>query len=121
MMGESPTRPQRLPVMPPVEVAAATLPWASSATAPTVPKATRSFSFSAEPREQPMQLLLAHRRAEVFVGDQLHALQPREFLGACAHEHHVRRVIHDQARERDRVLHMLEPGDRARAQVSCRP
>ena len=37
MIGESPTRPHFLPVMPPVEVAAARLPVASSATAPTVP------------------------------------------------------------------------------------
>src|SRR3546814_10738416 len=36
-IGESPTRPQRLPVTPPVEVAAATWPCASRATAPTVP------------------------------------------------------------------------------------
>ncbi len=37
MIGESPTRPHFLPVMPPVEVAAARLPCAASATAPTVP------------------------------------------------------------------------------------
>src|SRR3984885_10063445 len=37
MIGESPTRPWRLLVMPPVEVAAARSPLASSATAPTVP------------------------------------------------------------------------------------
>ena len=37
MMGESPTRPKRLLVRPPVEVAAARLPFESSATAPTVP------------------------------------------------------------------------------------
>ena len=107
MMGESPTRPQRLPVMPPVEVAAARLPSASSATAPTVPKATRSFSFSAEPPQQAMQLPLPHRRAEILVGDHLHALQPREFFGAGAHQHDVRRVVHDQARERDGILHVL--------------
>ncbi len=50
MMGESPTRPQRLPVMPPVEVAAARLPCRSSATAPTVPKASSSFSRAMAPR-----------------------------------------------------------------------
>ncbi len=38
MMGASPTLPGALPVMPPVEVAAASRPAASSATAPTVPK-----------------------------------------------------------------------------------
>jgi len=37
MMGESPTRPWRLFVIPPVEVAAARSPAASNATAPTVP------------------------------------------------------------------------------------
>src|SRR6218665_684703 len=37
MSGESPTRPTRLLVMPPVEVAAARWPCMSSATAPTVP------------------------------------------------------------------------------------
>jgi len=37
MSALSPTRPGRLPTMPPVEVAAATVPWRSSATAPTVP------------------------------------------------------------------------------------
>jgi len=36
MMGESPTRPAFLFVVPPVEVAAARLPFLSSATAPTV-------------------------------------------------------------------------------------
>ena len=35
--GESPTRPNRLLVRPPVDVAAARLPARSSATAPTVP------------------------------------------------------------------------------------
>ena len=38
MIGESPMRPQRLFVMPPVEVAAARLPFLSRATAPTVLK-----------------------------------------------------------------------------------
>src|ERR1044071_6652394 len=37
MIGLSPTRPGNLPVMPPVEVAAARLPCLSRATAPTVP------------------------------------------------------------------------------------
>jgi hypothetical protein len=37
MIGASPTRPQRLPVVPPVEVPAAMLPCVSSATTPTVP------------------------------------------------------------------------------------
>src|SRR3546814_2033055 len=37
MIGESPIRSQRLPVRPPVDVAAATWPSLSSATAPTVP------------------------------------------------------------------------------------
>ena len=36
MSGESPTLPTLLPVMPPVEVAAAILPFKSIATAPTV-------------------------------------------------------------------------------------
>ena len=36
-IGESPTRPNSLAVRPPVEVAAARLPWLSSATQPTVP------------------------------------------------------------------------------------
>jgi hypothetical protein len=35
--GESPTRPKRLPVMPPVDVAAARSPRASRTTQPTVP------------------------------------------------------------------------------------
>ena len=39
--GESPTRPGCLPSIPPVEVAAATPPRASSATAPTVPCSKR--------------------------------------------------------------------------------
>src|SRR5919198_1365416 len=34
----SPTRPGRLPTIPPVDVAAATVPWRSSAVAPTVPR-----------------------------------------------------------------------------------
>jgi hypothetical protein len=38
MMGESPTRPHRLLVSPPVDVAAARLPLRSTATAPTVPR-----------------------------------------------------------------------------------
>jgi len=36
-MGESPIRPKRLLVIPPVDVAAARLPYESRATAPTVP------------------------------------------------------------------------------------
>jgi hypothetical protein len=43
--GTSPSRPKRLFVMPPVEVAAARLPWTSSATAPTVSRSFSSFSF----------------------------------------------------------------------------
>ena len=42
MIGVSPTRPARLPVMPPVDVAAARWPCASSATAPTVPSEASS-------------------------------------------------------------------------------
>src|SRR5947208_4161174 len=38
MIGESPTRPNRLFVVPPVDVPAARLPLMSSATAPTVPR-----------------------------------------------------------------------------------
>ena len=38
MIGLSPTRPAIFAAMPPVEVAAARLPWASRATAPTVPR-----------------------------------------------------------------------------------
>src|SRR5215472_4983184 len=37
MIGESPTRPGILACMPPVDVPAATLPWRSRATTPTVP------------------------------------------------------------------------------------
>src|SRR4029453_6212450 len=37
MVGQSPTRPQRFPVVPPVDVPAATLPFMSSAATPTVP------------------------------------------------------------------------------------
>lgn len=37
IIGESPIRPNRLLVIPPVDVPAAILPWESSATAPTVP------------------------------------------------------------------------------------
>src|SRR5947207_10824995 len=50
MIGESPTRPGRLLVIPPVEVAAARFPSPSSATAPTVPCAagTRSETRSEE-------------------------------------------------------------------------
>src|SRR6218665_2205900 len=44
MSGESPTRPTRLLVMPPVEVAAARWPCMSSATAPTVPNFWSSSS-----------------------------------------------------------------------------
>jgi hypothetical protein len=47
MMGESPIRPQRLPVSPPVEVAAAVRPFRSTATAPTVPY-FRSMSNASE-------------------------------------------------------------------------
>src|SRR5262249_32297373 len=36
MIGDPPTRPQRLPVRPPLEVAAARLPFRLQATAPTV-------------------------------------------------------------------------------------
>jgi hypothetical protein len=45
-IGESPTRPGHCPARPPVEVAAATRPAASTATAPTVP--------SSESRERPL-------------------------------------------------------------------
>src|SRR2546422_831148 len=39
MSAESPTRPGSLPAIPPVDVAAAMVPWRSGATAPTVPAA----------------------------------------------------------------------------------
>ena len=66
-----------------------------------------------------MQLLLSHRRPEVFVGDHLHALQAREFLGALANQHDVRRALHDEPRERDRVLHVPEARDRAGPQCAA--
>ena len=50
-IGVSPMRPHRLLVMPPVEVAAATLPEASSATAPTVPNFFSSMAPSIFPTE----------------------------------------------------------------------
>ena len=46
--GESPTRPGCLPALPPVEVAAATLPRASRATAPTVPPREASPAAKAQ-------------------------------------------------------------------------
>ena len=66
--------------------------------------------------QQLLQLLLAHRRAEVFVRDQLDALRAREFFRAFADQHDVRGFIHHQARQLDRILHVFEAGDRARAQ-----
>ena len=121
MIGESPTRPQRLPVMPPVDVAAATLPLRVERHRADGAERDQVVFLLRRSAEQAMQLRLPHRRAEVFVGDQLHALQAREFLRALAHQHHVRRVVHDQARERDRVLHVFEARDGACAQRACRP
>src|SRR5215813_10629876 len=54
---ESPTRPGSLPTMPPVDVAAAIVPWRSSATAPTVPAA-----FTAPGVEARVILERAHGR-----------------------------------------------------------
>ena len=48
--GESPTRPGCLPLLPPVEVAAATPPLASRATAPTVPPRESSPASNARRR-----------------------------------------------------------------------
>ncbi len=42
-------------------------------------------------------------------------------LGTRAGHHHVRRLFHDGARERDRIPDALHAGDRTSADASRRP
>ena len=80
-----------------------------------MPKASSSFSRASRAAQAALELTLPRRRAEIFVGHHVHALGLREFLGARAHQHDVRRIFHDQARELDGILHVLQPADRAGA------
>ena len=108
-MGLSPTRPSAWPVIPPVEVAAATRPPASRAAAPTVPWR----AAAARPSSHPVQLLLARLGDEVAALDHVKsvALQERDVR---VDEQDVLGVLHHGAGEPDRVPGVLGGGDRAR-------
>ena len=115
MTGESPTRPQRLPVRPPVEVAAARCPLRSSATAPTVP-----WRACGRSRAAPLsrQRRYCCQRSSVWKYSGSHLLQalfPREGVGAVARQHHVRGLLHHGAREAHRIPRARDAGDRAGA------
>ena len=103
--GESPTRPRRWPIVPPVEVAAASRPSRSRATAPTVP--------AAQPRSPEASTVA------LAVGDQprriaeLDAVVGRERARRRAHEQHVVAVAQHRAGGADRVAHALHAGHRA--------
>ena len=84
---ESPTRPGCLRLVPPVEVAAATRPCASRATAPTVFPRCSTRSGGAEP----------------VVGGGVQALLAGEVGRGLADEHHVAAFVEDRARGLDRV------------------
>ena len=122
MMGESPTRPGRLLVMPPVEVAAARLPAPSRATAPTVPWVVGGTMLrDALAALLGQQLLQALGGAEVEVGHERQALLEREFLRPRPHQQHVARLLHDVARQVDGVADVAHRGDRARRASAGRP
>ena len=116
MIGVSPTRPGSFSCMPPVEVAAARWPRASRATAPTVPTSCRAAADAAgrSARRLPARALpRRHEQRVVVRGDPDLA---RERRRARAGEEHVVRPLHDRARERDRVPHVLHDRDRAAAE-----
>ena len=104
MSGVSPTRPTRLLVRPPVEVAAARWPSRSSATAPTVPyllssgpapaaaAAPRGHRDPAQPIAPRATRSCSQRRAvEKYDGSTIASPAAREGLGAGADEQDVRR------------------------------
>src|SRR5260370_268403 len=120
MMGESPTRPAFLFVVPPVEVAAARLPFLSSATAPTVPCRSRSVTMNFFPPTPAsfrslfhfLQSLPALFGVKILLVDKLNAVRRGERLRAFAVHHHVSRFLHHQPRQVDRILDVFQTGDR---------
>ena len=105
MIGESPTRPGCLPLVPPVEVAAATPPRASRATAPTVPP--------------PLERALALGGPEPRLGRGVQPGLARELRGRLADEHHVPALLEHGARGEHRVANPAQRGDRARGAVGA--
>ena len=101
--GESPTRPGCLRRLPPVEVAAATPPWASSATAPTVSRARRAALSPV--RNQ------SSGRFEPGVA--------RERSGRVADQHHVAPLVEHRPRRADRVADPAQGGHRTRRAVGA--
>src|ERR1043165_544452 len=61
----------------------------------------------------PLELLPALLRVEIFRVNQRDALRDGERLRALADQHPVRRLLHHQPREQDRILDPLPPRDRA--------
>src|ERR1051325_7314834 len=60
-----------------------------------------------------LQLLPTLFRLEILRVDKLDALLLREGFGPLARHHDVRRLLHHEAREQDRILDPLQPRDRA--------
>ena len=113
-IGESPTRPSAWPTIPPVDVAAATRPLASRATAPTVPWR----AAAARPVHHSLQLLPPRLGDEVVALDHLKSVALKE-RDIRVDDEGVLGVLHHGAGQPDRVLGVLGRGDRARKPGSC--
>src|SRR6218665_3639347 len=125
MSGESPTRPTRLLVMPPVEVAAARWPCMSSATAPTVPNFLSSSSgglvmaapsWSVTTRPVSRTRYNCWRRASVEKKKGSTISRPRsraKASGPRAGHQHVGAVFEHGARGAHRVAHVAHAGNGA--------
>uniref|UniRef100_A0A182JI27 Uncharacterized protein n=1 Tax=Anopheles atroparvus TaxID=41427 RepID=A0A182JI27_ANOAO len=104
MIGVSPTRPKRFPVTPPVEVAAAMFPYASMATAPTVPPSPllKLWSDAFHASSESLAYCLAGRVQKPEAPVQ------RERPQAVADEEIVAGVEHDVPRQTDRMQQVPE-------------
>ena len=111
MIGVSPTRPGNLPVMPPVEVAAARSPRQSRATAPTVPCRRASSSSATLPAQSLLQGAPARLGMEIAGLGEGEPLLAGQRQRALADQQHVRRVLHDGPRRQHRVSRSEDAGD----------
>src|SRR5262249_32018674 len=123
MIAESPTRPTRLPIKPPVEGPAARNPPRSTAAAPTAPAAAaaapgggrhRGGLASGQPRGQAASLDIRDQRGGVAEG---HAALAGEAERTLADEQDVLTLLEDAAGEADRGGDAGDGADGARGQA----
>ncbi len=106
--------------MPPVDVAAASRPPASSATAPDRPdmrngqRGQRRIAAA-----DALELLPALGRVEVARGHERESAAGGEFLSAGAGQHDVSGLLHHRARKFDRILDPGEAADGAGVQIAA--